>query len=70
VSPAYNAGMESGIRINCWSLQRRVRALQAEDERLSRQLDAVGFAAGLRGFGLGSRSAKGPVRRLPVRRAE
>src|SRR5215831_13273815 len=39
LAPAYNAGMESGLCANCQTLQRRVHDLQAENERLRRQLD-------------------------------
>ena len=39
LAPAYNTRMESGFCANCQTLQRRLRDLQAENERLRRQLD-------------------------------
>src|SRR5262245_60974353 len=38
---AYNGGMQPVSCANCQSLQRRVYDLQAENERLRRQLDAA-----------------------------
>jgi hypothetical protein len=63
----YNTGIESGFCANCQSLQRRVRDLQAENERLRLQLDAA-LRAGKRQAGPFAKGEPKPNPRKPGRK--